>query len=310
MRYIVTGGAGFIGSNLCEYLVNHGHDVIVLDNFSTGTYENIDHIKDKITIINVDINNLWTHTFREYLKMIKKVDCIVHLAALPRVQLSIDKPLKTHDANVTGTLNILELAHKLGIKKVIYASSSSVYGDQKILPLKEYASPMPLNPYAVQKYIGEVYCEMYTKVYSLNTIALRFFNVYGKNMALNGAYKLVFMNWIESIRKGEKMKIYGDGKQTRDFTHVTDVVKAIVAACDLETYNEPYNFVFNVGGGRETSVLELAEMFGYPYEHIEPRAFEEKRKIADLVKIKSILGWQPLTDIEEGVKQLKKEYEI
>lgn len=312
MKIIVTGGGGFIGSNLVESLLSKGNEVYVIDNFSTGSMNNLYEANrmDGFHLINCDINDLNHWVVTQFKGRLKECDAIVHLAALPRVQLSIDDPVRTHEANVTGTLSVLEFARKLGIKKVIYASSSSVYGDQEQLPLEESMPTNPLNPYAMQKYLGELYCRMYTKVYGLNTCALRFFNVYGKNMALNGAYKLVFMNWIESIKKGEKMKIYGDGNQTRDFTHVSDVVSAIEAALGLEVFEKPYHIVVNVGAGKETSVLELAKMFGYPYEHVEARAHEEQRKVADFSRTFSLLGWKPQVAVEEGVKQLKKEYGI
>lgn len=311
MKYIVTGGAGFIGSNLVEVLLEKGHEVYVVDNFSTGIEENIYVFRNNqnLHVLKTTVNDLNHWVVTQFKSRLKNADAIIHLAALPRVQLSIDDPLRTHEANVDGTLNVLEFARKIGIKKVIYASSSSVYGDQEELPLHEDLIPNPLNPYAYQKYMGELLCRMYAKVYGLNTYSLRFFNVYGKNMSMNGAYKLVFMNWIESIKNGESMKIYGDGLQTRDFTHVSDVCSAITLIAEKQETEKGINRIYNVGGGSETSVIELAKLFEYPYEHVEARPFEEQRKIADLTEIKKI-GWEPKIGVNDGVNQLKKEYDI
>lgn len=309
MKIIITGGGGFIGSNLVELLLNRGDEVYVVDNFSTGSEKNLfDFMNNqKFHLIKTSILDLNHWVVTQLKNQLKKCDAVIHLAALPRVQLSIDDPERTHEANVSGTLSVLEFARKLGIKKVIYASSSSVYGDQQVLPLHEFLKPNPLNPYAYQKHMGEQLCKMYSSVYGLTTFSMRFFNVYGKNMAMNGAYKLVFMNWIESIKKGESMKIYGDGNQTRDFTHVSDVCEALYLATRSSAKG---CHILNVGGGTETSILQLAQLFGYPYEFIEARPFEEQRKIADLEHIKFILNWQPKIGINEGVEQLKKEYDI
>lgn len=303
MKIVVTGGCGFIGSHLVESLVAGGHKVVIIDNLSTGSRKNIEHIEKKYELQVLDLavpDRIYGTT--------GKVDCIVHLSALPRVQFSIDSPRSTHDANVNATFNILEFARAKKVKKFIYASSSSVYGDQKELPLREHMRPNPLNPYALQKFIGEAYCRMWSKIYGMHTVSLRFFNVYGSRMATEGAYKLVFANWIESIRKGETMKIFGDGKQTRDFTHVRDVVQAIISAIYLDIpILDP---VFNVGSGVETSILELAKLFGHPYEHVEARSFEEQRKVADLTETQKYLAYVPFISIKTGVEMLKKEYAI
>lgn len=303
MKIVVTGGAGFIGSHLVESLVNYGHDVHVLDNLSTGTKANLKNIKGQYKFNLIDVSS--PDSFQG---VTEKVDIVFHLSALPRVQLSIDKPRATHDANVNGTFNMLEFAREKKVKKFIYACSSSVYGDQEQLPLNEDMRPNPLNPYALQKYIGELYCQMYSKIYGLPTMSMRFFNVYGSRMATEGAYKLVFSNWIESIRKGETMKIFGNGHQSRDFTHIQDVVQALVLAMNTELPEKSY--VFNVGTGVETTINQLSEMFGFNHEHIEARPFEEKRKRADLYWIEKILGYQALISIKSGVERLKQEYEL
>lgn len=298
MKVIVTGGAGFIGSHLVEKLVNDGHQVLVLDNLSTGKKKNLESVEGKYEFMNctVGVDNF----------MSSEADVIFHLAALPRVMLSVEKPYETHTANVIGTLGALELAKKLKVKKFIYASSSSVYGDQEKLPLVESMKANPKNPYALHKYMGELYCRLYQEMYGISTWSMRFFNVYGSRMALKGEYKLVFGNWIESIRKKEKIKIFGDGNQSRDFTHVSDVVEALVFSMYQENVRLPV--VLNVGSGKETTVNRLAELFGFPIEHIEERKFEEKRKVAGIKMIDLSLGWRPKIMIEEGVELLKKEY--
>lgn len=308
MKILVTGGAGFIGSHLVEALtlLNPRPQITVVDNFSTGKLENLDGFKDKIKIIRQDISDFGTLNPRVFKD---EVDVVVHLAALARMQRSINDPVETHIANVNGTLNMLDFARKAGVKKFVYASSSSVYGNQEELPVTEDLVPNPENPYATQKLIGEHYCKIYRKVYGLDTTALRFFNVYGTRMTLEGEYKLVFGNWIEQIKANKPIGIFGDGEQTRDFTHVNDVVRAILSAINPD----PFGFqAYNVCSGIETSVNQLADMFEpkYGVTNLPARAGEEKRKYGSYDRIMTMLGWQPHMDLESGVKELRKYYEI
>lgn len=304
MKIIVTGGAGFIGSHLVDALAEQGHEILVIDNLSTGNLRNLAKSKGKYELERFDISS-------EEQFIVGKYDVMFHLAALPRVQLSLDQPIETNAANVTGTLRMLVLAKKLGVKKFIYASSSSVYGDQEFLPIFENAMANPKNPYALQKFMGELYAKMFSEISGINIFAMRFFNVYGSRMATEGAYKLVFSNWIESIRKGEPMKIFGDGKQTRDFTHVSDVVRALIMAMGYEfPKNKTYYVPLNIGSGEETSVHKLSELFGYPSMHVEAREWEEKRKLANVEAARDMLGWIPQIKIKEGVKLIKEEYDI
>ncbi len=235
---------------------------------------------------------------------------------MTRIGRSLDNPVETYNANVTGTLEALEMARLFKVKKFIFGSSSSVYGDCKEMPLREnYPYLNPQSPYAFQKLMGELLCKSYKQSYGLNTVILRFFNVYGPRMPLEGAYKLVMPIWLEQIRKGEKLTIYGDGTQTRDFTFVDDTVKGIIACLDKNLdLSLPINLCTNV----ETSITHLADVFcdvfnldseeDTDYYLENPRPNEEKRKVGDNTRANEILGWKPEVFIEEGIERLKKEY--
>lgn len=298
---MVTGGAGFIGSHLASRLVGLDQKVIVVDNFSTGRRQNLEGVYN-IEIIEQDISD-----YDGLMSCVKgqKISIIYHLAALPRIERSIDNPFETHRANVDGVLSILQLARQLNIPKVIYASSSSVYGFQDKLPLSEELIPNPQNPYAAQKLMGEQYCDIYSKVYGLQVIALRLFNVYGPRMRGEGAYQLVFTKWLDQIKTGRPLTIFGDGEQTRDFTYVSDVVVAFLRAKECKTAN-PFE-VINIGYGRQVSVNYLASLFDAPTVKTEHRKFEERFKQADISKAKRVLKWWPEINIEEGVAKFLNE---
>lgn len=301
-KIIVTGGAGFIGSHLVDYLVGLGEEVIVLDNFSTGKRENLAASINKI--------NLVEHDLLDGLGLLKKsavlggVDYIFHLAALPRIEKSVEFPMETHQANTTGTLCALELARRLNIRRFIYVSSSSVYGVQEKLPIVEEQVPNPQNPYAVQKLIGELYCACYAKMFNIPVVVFRPFNVYGPRMESEGAYKLVISSWIEQKRKKIPLTIYGDGEQTRDFTHVSDAVRGLVAG--MKYKQKSLYQVFNLGSGKQITINYLASLFKHEVIHSSPRMHEERFKQADINKVKIYLGWEPRVMIEEGVKELLK----
>lgn len=301
-KVIVTGGAGFIGSHLVNKLVDLGYKVVVIDNFSTGKINNLRDIKSKIKIIKEDIGNL--KKLKSQLPRLGKFDYIYHLAALPRIERSIDDPMQTNKSNVCGTFGVLELAGFLGIKRLIFTSSSSVYGTQKQNPLVEDFIPNPQNPYAAQKLIGEVYCDIYSKVFGVRVVTLRLFNVYGPKMRGEGVYQLVFTKWLEQIRKGLPLTIYGDGEQTRDFTHVSDAVEALILAMNFNQEN--MHEIINIGSGRQVSINYLATLFGVPTIYVEQRKFEERFKQADISKANNILSWSPKMSIEKGVAELLK----
>ncbi len=294
-KIIVTGGAGFIGSNLVDVLVESGYDVHVIDNLSGGKKENV-NIKAKLYI--KDITNL-----KQIETIFKGADYVFHLAALPRVQFSIEHPALANEANVTGTVNVLIASEKAKVKKVIYSASSSAYGDQKIMPLVETMNAMPKSPYGLQKYIGEMYCGLWSEVYKIPTVCLRYFNVYGPRNSSEGAYALVIAKFVEQRRRGEILTITGDGKQTRDFTHVRDVVQANLLA--MKSKKTGKGEIINIGAGRNVSINAVAKIVGGLIKHI-PARFEPKHTLADNSLARKLLGWKPEVTIENGIIELKK----
>jgi len=292
-KICIVGGAGFIGSNLVDKLIELGHDVLVLDNLSTGKKENINK---KANFINIDITNL-----ELIMPYFKNIDYVFHLAALARVQPSIIDPVSTHNANVNGTLNILWASYKNKVKRVVFSSSSSVYGDN-YLPLLETFKPNPQSPYALHKYIGELYCRMFSIIYNLETVCLRYFNVYGKNQREEGAYALVIAKFLRQKREGKPMTITGDGKQTRDYTSVSDVVRANILAMESDLIDGE---IINIGGGNNVSVNEIAKLIGGKTKHIKPR-LEPQDTLASISKAKEKLGWEPMISLKEGIKMLLK----
>ena len=300
-KVLVTGGAGFIGSNLVDMLINRGVDVLVVDNLSTGK---IDNINTQATFFKEDLSIIATD---KLISMLNGVDVIFHLAALARVQPSIENPLPYNEANVTATLNILYAASKSNVKRVVYSASSSCYGDSQSVPQREEDPANPLSPYGLQKYIGEQYCRMFSQVYDLDTVSLRYFNVYGERMSLEGAYCLVTGIFARQMQKGEPLTITNDGNQRRDFTYVGDVVNAnILAATHSNRLNGE---VFNIGNGKNISINEVADMFGgekiYGEQRLEP--FET---LADNKKARDILNWTPKGNLLTWIKNYKIELGI
>jgi len=294
-KIIVTGGAGFIGSNLVDKLIERGEEVHLIDNLSGGKKE---QINPKANFHQLDITD-----FESIKPIFAGADYVFHLAALPRVQFSIEHPIETNETNVTGTLNVLLAAKEAGVKRVIYSASSSAYGDQKEMPLREEMKASPKSPYGLQKYIGELYCQIFSEVYGLPTVCLRYFNVYGPRQSEEGAYALVIAKFLKQKREGRKLTITGDGMQTRDFISVHDVVRANILAMEKE---EPTGGeVFNIGAGRNFSVKEVAKMIGGEVEYL-PARLESHDSLADNTKAREILGWIPQVKLEEGIAELKK----
>lgn len=294
--FLVTGGAGFIGTNLVEYLVSQEHNVIVVDDLSAKADPK--RLPEEISFHQLDIRNTAALT-----AVAQSVDVMVHLAALPRVQFSIERPMETHDVNVNGTLSVLEAARAAGVKRVVFAASSSAYGDQEKLPLSLDLPPQPKSPYALHKYMGEEMMRLWSMVYGLETVSLRFFNVYGPHMDPDGAYALVIGRFLKLAKEGKPLTITGDGEQTRDFTHVLDVVDAVVKAATLGTVGK--GEVLNVGAGTETSVSKLAELIGGDTEYVAMR-LEPKRTMADISETKRLLDWEPHIELEQGILKLKQ----
>jgi len=300
-KAIVTGGAGFIGSNLVDKLIDMGVEVHIIDDLSTGFEKNIN---PKATFHKIDISTLNPDlAWYEF----KDTDVVFHLAALARVQPSIENPIPFDSVNIGGTLRMLKLAHNLGVKRFVYSASSSCYGDATKFPTPEEHSTNPLSPYGLQKYVGEQYCKMFSEVYGLDTVSLRYFNVYGERMSLEGAYKLAIPIFANQILNGKPLTINNDGEQRRDFTYVGDVVNAnILAATNPEDLKGE---AFNIGNGDNYTVNELADMLGgkksYGNKVIEPF-----QTLADNSKALLILDWDPKGDLPTWIKKYKQELGI
>ena len=298
MRYIVTGGAGFIGSNLVDSLVDEGHEVIVVDNLSTGKEDNINS-KAQLFICDISYqDNITTMT-----EVMNGADTVFHLAALARVQPSIKNPHEFNKVNVNGTLHVLTAAKEAGVRRVVYSASSSAYGDATIFPTPENHPTDPLSPYGLQKLIGEQYCRVFYHCYGLETVSLRYFNVFGERQSLDGAYKLVMGIFADQRLKGKPLTITGDGEQRRDFTYVGDVVKANILASSSLLVGKGESI--NIGNGDNRSVNEIADLIGGPKEYIDKR-LEPEQTLADNTKAKQLLGWQPTTTVEEWIPKYKK----
>ncbi|MDP2651048.1 MAG: SDR family oxidoreductase [bacterium] len=293
IKAIIVGGAGFIGSHIVDECVRRGYETHVIDNLSAGNEE---HVNKQARFHKLDIRNL------ESIKpVIAGADYLFHTAALPRVQFSIEHPQETNEVNVTGMLNVLIAAKEGGVKRVIYSASSSAYGDQPVMPLKEDMPANPKSPYGLQKYIGELYARVWSSVYGLPTVSLRYFNVYGPRQNPEGAYALVIGKFIKQKGEGKPMTITGTGEQTRDFTHVSDVVRANMLAAESAKVGS--GEVINIGAGRNQSINRIAELIGGEVEHIEAR-LEPKDTQADNARARELLGWEPKITIEDGIRAL------
>jgi nucleoside-diphosphate-sugar epimerase len=300
--YLVTGGAGFIGSNIVEELVRRGERVRILDNFSTGKRENVVPFQEGIELIEGDLRHL--DTVRS---ATEGIDYILHQGALPSVQKSIDNPLDTDESNVRGTLNLLVAARDAGVKKVMYASSSAIYGDTPTLPKTEEMKPAPLSPYAVSKLAGEHYCQVFYQVYGLETVALRYFNVFGPKQDPTSQYAAVIPKFVTAMLRGEQPVIYGDGEQSRDFSYVTNVVQANLLAATAPGVGGQ---VFNIACGQRYNLLELVatinRILGTDIApvHTAPRVGDVRHSLADIVRAREMLGYQVEVEFEEGLRRL------
>tara|TARA_R110002153_G_scaffold92084_1_gene223861 strand:- start:2411 stop:3319 length:909 start_codon:yes stop_codon:yes gene_type:complete len=283
-KVAVVGGAGFIGSNIVDTLVDKGIEVVVLDNLSTGYLKNVNK---KAKFVECDISKASAENLKSLLKGCKVV---FHTAALARVQPSIINPVEFDQVNTNGTVRLLKACVDAGVKRVVYSASSSCYGNAETFPTPETHSTNPLSPYGLQKYVGELYCKMFSQVYDIDTVCLRYFNVYGEKMNLEGAYKLVIAIFADQYKKGIPLTITNDGKQRRDFTYVKDVVKANLLAAKVTSDLKGESF--NIGNGDNFSVNEVAEMFGGE-KNYSKFVLEPFETLADNSKAKKVLGWEP-----------------
>ena len=297
-RSIITGGAGFIGSNLTDHLVRIGHKVIVLDNFVSGKKSNLSHHrKQDVKIIKIDISKS-----KNLDKYFKGVHYVFHFAALAQIIPSIKNPKKYFKNNVSGTLKVVEAAKRAKIKKLVYAASSSCYGIPKKLPASEKDKIDLNNPYAVTKFIGEEIIMRYALMFKMPSISFRFFNVYGPRLNISGQYSAVIGNFLSQIKNNKALTIVGDGKQTRDFIHVDDIAKACVKVIKSKYINK----IYNLGSGKKTSINTLAKIFNGKKKFIPNRPGEAKNSLADISKLKKDINWHPRISLEKGIKQLIK----
>lgn len=301
-KVLVTGGAGFIGSNLSDELIRQGAEVTILDNLVTGFRENLDEIEGEFEFIEGDLND-----DAALERAVSGVDVIFHQAALPSVPRSVDDPSETHEACVNGTFNLLVKAREARVRRLIYAASSSAYGDQPILPKVETMAPEPLSPYAAAKLVGEYYCSVFNKVYGLETISLRYFNVFGPRQNPSSMYSGVISRFIDALMRGEMPVIYGDGEQSRDFTYIENVVQANISAartkCGLGS-------VMNVANGERVSLNELLSVLkGITGEPSVEAVYKEERKgdvrhsQADNRRAVECLGYRKVVGLDEGLKR-------
>ena len=293
MKYVVTGGAGFIGSNLVDKLLSEDHQVIILDNLSTGNIDNLSK-QSRESFIYKDIAMALP---QELNRICEDVDGIFHMAAIPSVQFSVEKPVSTINANLISTVKMLEVAKKHSIKFVY--SGSSCYGDANKSPTNENETIKPLSPYALNKYQGEEYCKLYSDIYNINTICLRYFNVYGCRMTCTGAYRSVLSVFLQAYYDKKPFNIINDGTQTRDFIHVSDVARANICAMNTDIKAE---MPFNIGSGENYSVNDIADMFGAEKIYGEKRT-EPKNSLANISRAKLLLKWKPVIKLTEWIKE-------
>ncbi len=298
MKALVTGGCGFIGSWLVERLLNDGHEVTVIDNLSTGHARNLDHLKDHKRL-HVHIADICDHARIE--PLFAGIERVFHIAALADIVPSIEHPLMYHNSNVNGTVSVLEACRKHGVKRVIYAASSSCYGIPDVYPTPESAPIRCQYPYAVTKYLGEEYAMYWASVYKMNITSMRFFNVYGPRSRTSGTYGAVFGVFLAQKLNNKPFTVVGDGNQTRDFTFVSDIADACVTASERDDVS---GRIFNVGSGNTYSVNLLCDLLGGEKVYIPKRPGEPDQTFADTTKIQRVLGWKPKVKFEDGVKTM------
>jgi len=307
-RYLVTGGAGFIGSHIVRRLVSEGAEVRVVDNLSTGLAERLDDVRESVDLVRGDLANQQVSE-----EAVQGIDCVLHQAAVPSVQRSVSDPVGTNRANVTATVNLLESCRKAGVRRVVYAASSSAYGDTEVLPKTEQMPANPLSPYALQKWVGEHYCKLYHSLYELETVSLRYFNVFGPAQDPHSEYSAVIPKFINAMLVKKPITVYGDGEQSRDFTYVENVVEANVMA--LQASAAPGN-VCNIGCGERvtlnTLIRLLEEIMGVKAEvnYAGPKPGDVRHSLADITAARRLLGYAPKVWLKEGLMQTVKAFVV
>ncbi len=301
MKFLVTGGAGFIGSHIVTALVERGDQVRVFDNLSTGSPKNLAHLKGKFELVEGDVTNP-----EQTGRAVQGVEVVFHEAAMASVPRSLAEPLASHAACATGTLTVLDAARRNGVRRRVYAASSSAYGNDPKMPKRETDPPAPISPYAAAKLAGELYCQAFAASYGLETVALRYFNVFGPRQDPNGEYSAVIPKFVSLMLAGKRPTVFGDGGQSRDFVFVADVVQANLAAAAAPAAS---GRVFNVACGRQQSLLELIasinQALGTKIEPVlaPPRAGDVRESVADITAARTTLGYEPKVDFDEGLRR-------
>jgi UDP-glucose 4-epimerase len=307
-HYLVTGGAGFIGSHIVRRLVSEGAEVRVVDDLSTGLAERLDDVRESVDLVRGDLANQQVSE-----EAVQGIDCVLHQAAVPSVQRSVSDPVGTNRANVTATVNLLESCRKAGVRRVVYAASSSAYGDTEVLPKTEQMPPNPLSPYALQKWVGEHYCKLYHSLYELETVSLRYFNVFGPAQDPHSEYSAVIPKFINAMLVKKPITVYGDGEQSRDFTYVENVVEANLMA--LQASAAPGN-VCNIGCGERvtlnTLIRLLEEIMGVKAEvnYADPKPGDVRHSLADITAARRLLGYEPKVWLKEGLMRTVKAFVV
>ncbi|HEX4132729.1 MAG TPA: SDR family oxidoreductase [Pirellulales bacterium] len=299
--FLVTGGAGFIGSHIAQALVERGDRVRVLDNLSTGSLDNLKPVADRVELLRGDLTDS-----KAVAQAVAGVDCIFHQAALASVPLSVERPLDTHTACVTGSVLLLDAARRAGVRRLVYAASSSAYGDTPTSSKRESDLPAPISPYGAAKLAAEYYCQAFAAVMGIETVCLRYFNVFGPRQDPGSPYSAVIPLFLTALLAGRRPTIYGDGQQSRDFTFVSNVVDGNLLAADAPNVS---GRVFNIANGRSTSLLELIASLNELLEtsvepiHAPPRAGDVRESLADITLARSLLGYEPRIGFEEGLRR-------
>jgi nucleoside-diphosphate-sugar epimerase len=301
MKVLVTGGAGFIGSHIAGALAQRGAKVRIIDNLSTGYEKNVEAVGSKVDFMHADVGDE-----RALKTALSEVELIFHEAAIPSVPRSVDHPSETHQASVDATFKLLLAARDHKVRRVIYAASSSAYGDQPELPKREDMRPAPLSPYAVAKLVGEYYCQVFTRVYGLETVSLRYFNVFGPRQDPTSQYSGVISRFMSALTTGELPVIYGDGEHSRDFTYIANVIDANLRAAESSA---AVGEIINIANGHRTTLNELLETMktvtgrsDVKARHEPPRAGDVRDSLADLTRARVLLGYEPRVSLEEGLK--------